>query len=574
VDRKGGGKPPPKESGSFDLSKMSKAEIAAEIAARMARWRQAHQRPAVPARAPPAIGPAAPSPATPSDTPAAVQPVLAPEPDMVMVTRIDRALRIAAQARALQAERTKVRLGQEPSYYGAAFRTLLQEGPNQNAIGMRRERSVDRPLAPARMAAFRARELGAAPWRPLALAAPAGITRWRALRPALAHGIDVAQRCVRATGLATLGLGMAAWQELRPTLKRRIGEALRRAHALGAAARGLGSAAWRSLATVLERRIDQARRRIHATGVTARALAIAAWHGLMLTLAPRIDQAKQHIHAIGVTARALAITAWQGLTLTVAPRVDQAKQRIHAFGVTARARATAAWQAPASRFGMAGVTVIAAAIAAWCLMQPHGMVPPEIAGTSVVPIPREIAGAPAIDTPAIDAPVAPPPSAPAPAQPPSAQPSPAPAPIAEAPPAPEPAKPEEAVGVLAPVLKPPLPLPTLMAYLKPAQKTAAPARQQKPEPKLQEGGPLPPLPGATPSPATPDELRRRKDPRDFDIMLDQMFGDGAGRNAQAGALGRTVSSWLRLWPIWNDRIARPDDPGDPIHPARDVGEPR
>jgi hypothetical protein len=224
VDRKGGGKPPPKESGSFDLSKMSKAEIAAEIAARMARWRQTHQRPAVPPRAPPAIGRAAQSPITPSATPAAVQPVRMPELDMVMVTRIDRTLRIAARARASQAEPTRVRSGREPSYYGAAFRTLLQDGLNQNAIGMRPERSVDRPLPPARMAAFRAREVGKAPWRALAPAAPTGITRWRALRPALTHGIDVVQRRVRTTGLATLGAGMAAWQRLRPTLERRIGE--------------------------------------------------------------------------------------------------------------------------------------------------------------------------------------------------------------------------------------------------------------------------------------------------------------------------------------------------------------
>src|SRR5688572_12532408 len=376
VDRKGGGKPPPQEPGSFDLWKRSEAEIAAEIAARMARWRQARQRPAVPARAPPAIGPAAQSPAAPSDTPAAVQPVQAPEPDMVMVTRIDRTLRIAAQARASPAERTRARLGREPSYYGAAFRTLLQEGPNLNAIGMRPERSVDRPLPPARMAAFRTRELGAAPWRALAAAAPAaGIARWRALRPALEHRLDVVKRHARTTRAAALGFGIAAWQELRPTLERRIGEARRRADALAAAARRLGSAAWRSLATAIDRRIDQAKRRIHAIGVTARALGSAAWQGLMLTLAPRVDQAKQRIHAFGVTARSLAI---------------------------------AAWQAPASRFVMAGVAVIAVAIAAWCLMQPHDMVPPQIAGTSAVPIPRESAGAPATDTPAIEPPVTPP----------------------------------------------------------------------------------------------------------------------------------------------------------------------
>jgi len=100
--------------------------------------------------------------------------------------------------------------------------------------------------------------------------------------------------------------------------------------------------------------------------------------------------------------------------------------------------------------------------------------------------------------------------------------------MAEAPPAPEAAKPEEAVGFLAPVLKPPPPLPTLMAYLKPARKTAAPARQEKPEPKLLEGKPLPPLPGAIPSPATPDEVRKRDDPRGTDVMIDQMFSDRVG----------------------------------------------
>jgi hypothetical protein len=362
----------------------------------------------------------------------------------------------------------------------------------------------------------------------LSSAAPAaGIARWRALRPALGHRIDVVRRRARATGAATLGFGIAAWQELRPTLERRIGEALRRTHVLAAAARRLGSAAWRSLATAIDRRIDQAKRRIHAIGVTTRARGGAAWQGLMLALASRVDQAKRHIHAFGVTARALAI---------------------------------AAWQAPSSRFVMAGVAVVAVAIAAWCLMQPHRTIPPQIAGTSAVPMPGEIAGAPTIDTPAVEPPVGPP----APAQPPS---------MAEAPPAPEEAKPEEAVGFLAPVLKPPPPLPTLMAYLKPARKTAAPARQEEPEPKLQEGGPLPPLPGT--SPATPDELRRRDDPRGFDIMLDQMFSDGAGRKApQAGALSRTLSSWLRLWPIWNDRIVGADDPGDPVDPARDVGETR
>ena len=79
------------------------------------------------------------------------------------------------------------------------------------------------------------------------------------------------------------------------------------------------------------------------------------------------------------------------------------------------------------------------------------------------------------------------------------------------------------------MLKPPLPLPTLMAYLKPAQKTVAPARQEKPEPEMQEGGPLPPLPPAPQTPGPTDELRKREDPRATDSMLDQMFSDKIGR---------------------------------------------
>ena len=65
-----------------------------------------------------------------------------------------------------------------------------------------------------------------------------------------------------------------------------------------------------------------------------------------------------------------------------------------------------------------------------------------------------------------------------------------------------------------------------MAYLKPAQKTAALARQEKPEPEPQEGGPLPPL---LPAPGTTDEQRQPEDPRAIDGMLGQMFSDKIGR---------------------------------------------
>jgi len=62
VDRDKRGKPPG-ESSSFDLAKMSVADVAAAIAQRMARARRARKAPDAPARAPPAAGPAAQSPA-------------------------------------------------------------------------------------------------------------------------------------------------------------------------------------------------------------------------------------------------------------------------------------------------------------------------------------------------------------------------------------------------------------------------------------------------------------------------------------------------------------------------------
>src|SRR5687768_10997920 len=66
VDRDGSGKSPPGESSSFDLAKMTEADVAAEIAQRMARWRRTNTRPAATERGPPpgstAGPPAAPPP--------------------------------------------------------------------------------------------------------------------------------------------------------------------------------------------------------------------------------------------------------------------------------------------------------------------------------------------------------------------------------------------------------------------------------------------------------------------------------------------------------------------------------
>ncbi|WP_119303743.1 hypothetical protein [Dongia deserti] len=506
MDRNGRGKPPPGESSAFDLSKKSEADVAAEMAARMARWREARKRAGEPARAPPVSAPTVQPSAMPSDTPAAAQPARAdqpplPELDVVMVTRIDRTLRIAAQARAPHAERTRARLGRPLSSYGLAFRSVLDEGPNQNAIGMTAERSVGEASPPAGMPRSRAQAFGTSSSTPL--------------HRALENRIRAAGERTRAFGAGTRAAGSAGWRVLRAALTFGIDATLRQARALGVAAHSLGVAVWCTWAPALANSVQRAQRHI-------RARVSAAWGALRPTLRSRIGEAQRRAVALGAAALTLSGAACRSLATALARYVDQTTRRMHAAGVTARQLAIAGWQAPASRPVMAGVALIATVIAAWCLMQPHVTVTPGIAGTPAISMPQEIAGAPIIE-----APVSPP--VPAPAQaPPSARPM-AEAPSAETPPAPEAAEPEDAIGFLAPKLKPRPPLPTLTAYLKPTHKAAAPDRQKQPEPPPQEKAPLPPLPEAEPPPATPDDLRKRNDPRSTDIMLDQMFSDPVGR---------------------------------------------
>ena len=106
MDRDGRGKPPPGEFSSFDLSKMSEAEVAAELAARMARWRSAHKNSngaGAETREPPTAKPAgrapAPQPVTPLQQSKAEPPVSPREAGLAIAARIDRARRVAAQAR-------------------------------------------------------------------------------------------------------------------------------------------------------------------------------------------------------------------------------------------------------------------------------------------------------------------------------------------------------------------------------------------------------------------------------------------------------------------------------------------
>jgi hypothetical protein len=159
VDREKGAGSPPGELGSFDLAKMSEAEVAAQIAARMVQWRRAHKPPEAPARKPP-------------DRPTAPQPVirpLTPPPSLgeAAAIRIDRALRLAAGRLGPQTEKLRTRSARLASAYRTDFKALLAEGPNMNAAGMRPAKGrID--LALGRALAWvlaQARALGVAAWR-------------------------------------------------------------------------------------------------------------------------------------------------------------------------------------------------------------------------------------------------------------------------------------------------------------------------------------------------------------------------------------------------------------------------
>jgi hypothetical protein len=189
VDRDGSGRSPPGESSSFDLAKMTEADVAAEIAQRMARWRRANTRPAATERGPPPGPTAAPAAAPPSGPPVPALAVAdrpspaAPGLEVAKAVRLDRALRIAAGA--------LDRPGPDPE-------SLPREALDANAAA--------RPGLESRIlhALRRARAIGLSAWR-----APA---HWpvianaaAAARPGLESRILHALRHARA-------IGLSAWQ--------------------------------------------------------------------------------------------------------------------------------------------------------------------------------------------------------------------------------------------------------------------------------------------------------------------------------------------------------------------------
>jgi hypothetical protein len=271
--------PPPGELSSFDVSKRGGREIAVELAARMARWRSVRKRPDTPARGPPAsvaiVDPAAAELPAAAPPPNADRPAPPAELDATRTARINRALRIALQARAPQTEDIRTQPVSQ-SAHGAAFKIVLAGDSNRNAIGMRPEHRLagtqETGIATGRAppaalearthkALRRTRAFGSA-------AQAAGVTAWRALRSALAHRIDRVHRRIRDIALAADRTGLAAVRSLRralrnrapmPALGYRIDQALRHACAIGAAA-------WHTK-----------RDRLVIAGAAAIAIAIAGW---------------------------------------------------------------------------------------------------------------------------------------------------------------------------------------------------------------------------------------------------------------------------------------------------------
>jgi hypothetical protein len=292
VDRDDGrGDSPPGELSSFDISKRGGTEVAAELAAHMARWRSARKRPDAPARGPPAsVATADPAAA---GLPAAPPPNADRSPptglDARKAARIHRALRIALQARAPQTEDIRTGPVSQARSHGAPFKTVLAEGPNLNAIGMRPERplagTLQRAHAISDEAWRRTRAFGAA-------AQVAGITAWRALRSTLAHSIDLVHRRIRAIALAADRTGLAAVRSPRRTLRNRLEGAPHHARAFKAAAQRLSVTGWRAPRPALGYRIDQALRH-------ARAVGGAAWHAK-----------RDRLMIAGAAAIAVAVAGW------------------------------------------------------------------------------------------------------------------------------------------------------------------------------------------------------------------------------------------------------------------------
>lgn len=261
--------------GSFDLSKKSAAQLAAELAAQMTSWRHARKKSdAGAARAEPAGHPVARTPTSER---------LLPPTDwgIAIATHIDRAQRAAARAVTLTVDRDGARV-MHPASFGEPFRSLLEEGPNLGAVGMGPQDKAPDPLPPAPapasapqlngMVAARAprrgamsilkdatRGAGTHAGRITVRAQQVSIAGWHALGPTLRTGFDQVRRPAQAMGPTAQRAARAAWPASKSAAAALLAWARASAPALGMAAR------------------HAVRDKLAIAGAAAIIIAIAAW---------------------------------------------------------------------------------------------------------------------------------------------------------------------------------------------------------------------------------------------------------------------------------------------------------
>jgi hypothetical protein len=298
VDQDGNGRPPANGLaspglGSFDLSKKSAAQLAAELAAQMTSWRKARKSDAP--RKSDALGRAA-APAQPAVRPSIVlattrerfhQPT---DWGIATATHIDRARRIAAQAGTLTVDGAALRVVRRNGSYNEPFESLLAEGPNQDAVGMGPQDAPD-PPPPVPMPTIEEPDLAdTVPVRAPGTRAPSFLRE--AVRGAAA-------RAGRMTTKAQQ-LVAAGWRALIPALRGAFERVRRRTQGIGPAAQRAARAAWpaaksagaqlRASGPAFGAMARHAvRDRLAIAGVAAILIAVAAWF-----LAPHHGGATSH----------------------------------------------------------------------------------------------------------------------------------------------------------------------------------------------------------------------------------------------------------------------------------------
>ena len=275
MDHDGNGRPPARGLasnglGSFDLSKKSSAQLAAEFAAQMTSWRMARKKSDAPVRAAVPAGPAA--------RPSIMLTTAIPPTDwgIATATRIDRARQVAALAGTLVVDGAGPHVARAGSF-GAPFKSLLAEGPNLDAVDMEPQDAPD-PPPPAPMPVIDP-NFGEAVPTPSPEIHTVGVLRAAARGTGRRAGQAAAtMRQLGAAGRRAVRPALRAILERLRSLVRRIGPALRRA--ARAAWPTAKSAVAQMKASVPALRVmarHAARDRLAIAGAAAILVAIAAW---------------------------------------------------------------------------------------------------------------------------------------------------------------------------------------------------------------------------------------------------------------------------------------------------------